>query len=121
VAAVDQQAHGDVVSVYRCLGGLAWHLTAHGSVAEALRSTRRRLAYEFLHGGFGHGGAVDPDVFLTAAFGVPGGPRQRCRSRAERCIEQMIARGLVHRTGAGTLRAADRAVQVGLDAYLEER
>jgi hypothetical protein len=45
-AAADHEAYGVVVTVYRCPGGLAWHLTSRGCMSEALRSVGRRLAFE---------------------------------------------------------------------------
>ncbi|MEU4624717.1 hypothetical protein AB0G04_32685 [Actinoplanes sp. NPDC023801] len=120
-AAADEQEHGDVVSVYRCPGGLAWHLTAHGFVPEALRSVGRRVAYEFLERG-----EIDLGTFLTSTYGAHDGPGQRRRIRAERCVEQMTALHLVRPAGSpGRFVAADRAglarvVRIGMDAFLEE-
>ncbi|WP_229075106.1 hypothetical protein [Actinoplanes sp. DH11] len=114
-AAADEEAYGVAVAVYRCPGGLAWHLTAHGFIPEALRSVGRRLAYELVE----HG-SVEVAEFRTR-MGRPGSRRW---TRVERCAEQMAALGLVRREGGppGRLVAADlpglrRVVQAGLDAY----
>lgn len=101
-AAGDEQAYGQVVTVYRCPGGLAWHLTAHGFTPEALRSAGRRLAWALLTRD-----EVDPAELR---------PERRMRE----CAEQLVALGLAE--GGGRLRAVDRdglarVVQVGLDAY----
>lgn len=118
-ASTDQQRYGDAVTAYRCPGGLAWHLTAHGFTPGALRSVGRRLAFELLD----HG-ALDLDDFLERALGGRTADDRR-RQRAERCAAQMAALGLVRpaATGAGRrLVAVDepglaRVVQIGLDAY----
>jgi hypothetical protein len=108
-ASADETAYRETVTVYRCPGGLAWHLSAHGFVPEALRSVGRRLAFELAERG-----GLDLDDF--------GDPRRRVR--AARCADQMVDLGLAARE-AGHLRALDvpglrRVVQVGLDAYYEE-
>ncbi|MGK5684095.1 hypothetical protein [Actinoplanes sp. URMC 104] len=104
----DAAAYGESVTVYRCPGGLAWHLTTRGFTPEALRSTGRRLAYALLSSN-----EVDLDGF---------DPRRR--RRALECAAQMSGLGLVL-AADGVVRAVDRAglarvVQVGLDAYAEE-
>lgn len=118
-ASADQRRYGVTVAVYRCPGGLAWHLTSRGPVPEALPSVGRRLAFALLR----HG-AVDLGEFMV-------GLDARRRGRAGRCAEQMTALGLTAReesaTGtAGLLHALDRqglarVTQIGLDGYLEER
>lgn len=113
-AAADTGAFGGTVTAYRCPGGLAWHLTAHGYLPEGLRTVGRRLAHELLT----HGEAD------LAAFraGLPAGRH----ARADRCAEQLAALGAAHRTAPGRLTAADpvalrRVIQIGLDAYAQER
>jgi hypothetical protein len=121
-ASADEVAYGQVVTVYRCVGGAAWHLSAHGFVPGALKSVGRRLAYEVVDRG-----QVDLDEFV----GGVGGRNHRRGVRAERCAAQMVDLGLVERAAAGGgerrwLCARDRAglgrvVQIGLDAYAQER
>ena len=111
-AAADARSYGGEVTPYRCPGGLAWHLTAHGFTPEALPSVGRRLAFALLE----HG-EVDVDEFVSRD------PR-RAR-RVSRCAEQMTALGLARPAG-GRLLAGDRAglarvVRIGLDGYAEER
>jgi hypothetical protein len=114
-ADADARQFGEPVTVYRCPGGLAWHLTSHGFTPEALRSLGRRLAYELLRYG-----AADPDEL-----------RQRLRldprrtRRLEQCVTRMTALGLATRTPYGRLIAVDpaglkRVVQIGLDAWTGE-
>jgi hypothetical protein len=120
-AARDEQAYGETVTVYRCPGGLAWHLTTRGFVGEALPSIGRRLAWELL----GHDG-VDLDDFRTRVLRPPAGPGSRRWHRAETCARRLTDLGLARRAGPdGPLRAADpdglaRVVRIGLDAYAAE-
>ncbi len=119
-ASADELAYGQVVTVYRCVGGAAWHLSAHGFVPGALKSVGRRLAYEVLDRG-----RVELDGFV----GGVGGRDHRRGVRAERCAAQMVALGLVElrAEGGGERRwlcALDhaglaRVVQIGLDAYAQ--
>ena len=121
-AAADQRAYGVAAQVYRCPGGLAWHLTSRGFTPQALPSVGRRLAFELLASG-----EVDLDDFVARAYPRPRGPDPRRRDRAGRCAGQMAALGLVAGVGTtGRLRALDRpglarVVQIGLDAYAQER
>jgi hypothetical protein len=114
-ADADQSTYGDVITVYRCAGGLAWHLSAHGFTPGALRSTGRRLAFAL-----SEHPEVDLDDFRTRSD-------RRRWERVERCTEQLTELGLARRgAGAGSLVAVNRAgllrvVQIGLDAYAEER
>ncbi|WP_433304057.1 hypothetical protein ACQP2F_13810 [Actinoplanes sp. CA-030573] len=115
-AETDQRTYGGIVAVYRCPGGLAWHLSAHGFTPGALRSIGRRLAYELAE----HG-RIDVAEFRGR---VTGGDLRRS-ARVDRCAEQMTELGLTRRTDDG-LVAADRpgllrVVQIGLDAYARER
>ena len=122
-ADADRAVHGGVVAVYRCPGGLAWHLSAHGFTPEALRSTGRRLAYDLLE----HA-EVDLDDFRDRVLRLRTRPEGRRSARAERCAGQMAELGLVRRAAAdGSLLVAvnrpalRRVVQIGLDGYAEER
>jgi hypothetical protein len=110
-AAVDERAYQVAATVYRCPGGLAWHVTSHRLVPETLRSVGRRLAYELAE----HRRADLDDV----------GPRRR--ERAWECAAQMIRLGLARadpeacsRLIAVDLPGLRRVVQIGLDAYAEE-
>lgn len=136
VAAIDQRDFGGAIRVYRCPGGLAWHLTAHGFTPEALRSVGRRLAYELLE----HG-EVSVDEFRSRALGGHGAGSRRWE-RVARCAAQMVELGLARSDlgcpgrpwpatappeieYTGRLQALDRdglarVVQVGLDAYAEQ-
>ncbi|MEU4690054.1 hypothetical protein [Actinoplanes sp. NPDC023714] len=109
-AAGDREAHGGVVTVYRCPGGLAWHLTTRGFVPEALRTVGRRLAHELL---------TREDVDLDALFD------ERRRRRAQRCVAEMAAIGLVRVEESGLVvldrEGLARVVQIGLDACRQER
>ncbi|MEU8819033.1 hypothetical protein [Actinoplanes sp. NPDC048796] len=101
-AAEDTRAYGETVTVYRCPGGLAWHLTAHGFVPEALRSAGRRVAYALLSHESLDWSSLD--------------------GRDTRAARRIVALGLASGPPPGTLRATDRAgltrvVQIGLDAY----
>ena len=117
-AAADELIYGQEMTAYRCVGGAAWHLSAHGFVPEALKSVGRRLAYEVLECG-----RVDLDEFV----GGVGGRDHRRGVRAERCAARMTALGLVEPVAGGDeqrrwLSALDpaglaRVVQIGLDAY----
>ncbi|GAA2584358.1 hypothetical protein GCM10010435_72780 [Winogradskya consettensis] len=107
-AARDQDTHGEEPAVYRCPGGLAWHLSAHGFTPEALPTVGRRLAYALLKGG-----VIKLDDFAR--------PR-----RVRQCAQQMIGLRLALPTDADGLRAGDRTglsrvVQIGLDGYAEEQ
>jgi hypothetical protein len=109
-AAADRLAYGGEVAVYRCPGGLAWHLTSRGYTPEALRSVGRRLAFALLrHGEVGLGDIRGP------------------ARHVQRCAEQLAALGLAEPvTAAGRIRAVDpvglaRVVQVGLEAFTQER
>lgn len=125
-AAADEKAHQAVVTVYRCPGGLAWHVTAHGFLPEALRSIGRRLAFELAQ----HD-EVNLDDFCAQVLRLDVRPDSRRWERVRRCAEQMTELGLVrrdagHQGALGRLVAEDmpglrRVVQVGLDAYLQER
>ena len=111
-AARDVADHGGVVTVYRCPGGLAWHLTSTGFRPASLRTVGRRLAYELLT----HE-VVDLDGFRVRD--------ERKRLRAGQCAEQMRQLGLAQAAGPNRLTAADRAglwrvIQVGLDSYAAE-
>ena len=113
-AAADGAAYGATVTVYRCPGGTAWHLTSRGFTPEALRSAGRRLAYALLADD-----EIEPLAVLTR-------PDERRERRVRQCAEQMIALGLARPGPNGSLRAEDRAgllrvVQVGLDAYAGEQ
>ena len=113
-AAADTGTYGEPVTVYRCPGGTAWHLTTRGFTPEALRSAGRRLAYALLERD-----EVDPREVLAR-------PDERRERRLRQCAEQMAGLGLVRPGTGGRLCAADRAglarvVQVGLDAYCEEQ
>lgn len=113
-AAGDAEAYGGTVTAYRCPGGLAWHLTAHGFVPEALRSVGRRLAHELAERG-----EVDPAAFRARHRIEPGSRRWR---RVDECAARLVAYGLARPTAGGHLAAVDRAglervVRVGLDGY----
>jgi hypothetical protein len=132
-AAADQDSYGDVVTVYRCPGGLAWHLTSHGFTPEALRSIGRRLAFEVLKNG-----QVDLEDFGIRALRLDRRPDPRRRQRLHRCAEQMTELGLTQPAADADADASDadadaggrlvavnraglaRVVQIGLDAYAEE-
>jgi hypothetical protein len=124
-AAADEKAYQAVVTVYRCPGGPAWHVTAHGFVPEALRSVGRRLAFELAE----HG-RVNLDDFCTQVLRLDVRPDSRRRERVRRCAEQMTGLGLVRRDAGcpealGCLVAEDvpglrRVVQVGLDGYQQD-
>ncbi|AEV87095.1 hypothetical protein ACWT_6078 [Actinoplanes sp. SE50] len=125
-AAADERAHQVPATTYRCPGGLAWHVTAHGFLPEALRSVGRRLAYELAE----HG-RVDLDDFGTRVLRLDTRPDQRQRDRVRQCAEQMAGLGLARpddgRPAPGShlvavnLPGLRRVVQVGLDAYRQER
>ncbi|MFI5937811.1 hypothetical protein [Actinoplanes sp. NPDC051494] len=107
-AARDQDTYGEEVAVYRCPGGLAWHLSAHGFTPEALPTVGRRLAYALLKGG----------VISLDDFARP--------HRVRQCARQMIGLRLALPTDDDGLRAGDcrglsRVVQIGLDGYAEEQ
>ncbi|MEV4344771.1 hypothetical protein AB0J83_09870 [Actinoplanes sp. NPDC049596] len=102
-AAADTEAYDQTVTVYRCPGGLAWHLTAHGFVPQALRSAGRRVAYALL------------THESLAWSSLP--------ARDTRAAHRIVALGLA---SADPLRAIDRpgltrVVQIGLDAYAARR
>ncbi|GIF16619.1 hypothetical protein [Actinoplanes teichomyceticus] len=119
-AAADQRAHHVAATVYRCPGGLAWHVTSRGCTPQALRSVGRRLAYELV----AHG-EVDLDEFRARVAGTD--PRRR--ARVSRCARQMTDLALTRWAPAAAgirLAATDRAglarvVQIGLDGYAAER
>lgn len=116
-AATDQAVHGGVVTVYRCPGGLAWHLSANGCTPEALPSIGRRLAFELVERG-----EVDVDDFLARVGRLD--PRRR--GRVDRCAEQMTELGLTRWAPSRRLVAENRAglarvVQIGLDGFAAER
>jgi len=125
-AAVDESRYQVATAVYRCPGGLAWHVTCHGFIPEALKSVGRRLAYELAE----HG-QVDPSDFSSRISRAKTQPDPRRQKRARQCIEQMISSGLArwatgHAETEGYLFAANvpglrRIVQVGLDAYQREQ
>lgn len=114
-AETDQRTYGGVVAVYRCPGGLAWHLSAHGFTPEALRSIGRRMAYELAERG---------EIDLEDLRGRVAGGDGRRSARVDRCAERMTGLGLARRTGGGLVAANRpgllRVVQIGLDAYAEE-
>ena len=74
----DTETYGGNVTAYRCPGGLAWHLSAHGFVPDALRSAGRRLAHELVERG-----EVD-----LAEFG------ERHRRRVDKVAARMVELGL---------------------------
>jgi hypothetical protein len=125
-AAHDEDTYGGLVTVYRCPGGLAWHLTSQGFRPEALRTVGRRLACELvLHD------EVDLDDFRRRVLRLDGRAEHRKWRRAEQCAAEMREAGLVREQrsagadGPGTLVALDsdglrRVVQIGLDGYLAE-
>ncbi|GAA4604605.1 hypothetical protein BJY16_005072 [Actinoplanes octamycinicus] len=125
-AAADERVFQEAAGVYRCPGGLAWHVTAHGFTPEALRSVGRRLAFELAE----HQ-EVDLEDFGTRVLRLGIRPDARRRERVRQCAEQMIGFGLARPdTGrpetAGRLVAEDvqglrRVVQIGLDGYRDER
>ncbi|SNY64787.1 hypothetical protein [Paractinoplanes atraurantiacus] len=105
-AAGDARTYDENVTVYRCPGGLAWHLTAHGFVPEALRSAGRRVAYALLSRESLDWTSID--------------------TRDVRAAHRIVALGLASGRPPGPLRATDRAgltrvVQIGLDAYAQPR
>lgn len=120
-AAADAGTYGGVITVYRCPGGLAWHVTSTGFLPESLRTTARRLAYELV----AHR-EVDLDDFRLRVLRLNPGDRKWRRVR--QAGTEMWQAGLVTETAdrPGVLRAADeaglrRVVQIGLDAYLAEQ
>lgn len=104
-AAADTAAYDRDCTAYRCPGGLAWHVTAHGYLPEALRSAGRRLAHALL---------THERVDL-ATFG----------DRNPRRLEEVAATLVEAGVADASMRALDRAaleriVRVGLDGWLEE-
>jgi hypothetical protein len=104
----DQDTYGEEIAVYRCPGGLAWHLSAHGFTPGALPTVGRRLAYALLRGG-----VIRLDDCAR--------PR-----RVRQCAQQMIGLRLALLTDDDGLRAGDRVglsrvVQIGLDGYAQEQ
>ncbi|MFI5837243.1 hypothetical protein ACIA5A_26570 [Micromonospora sp. NPDC051300] len=121
-AATDQGSHGGLVSVYRCPGGSAWHLTAAGFVPEALRPLGRRLAHALIERG-----EIDLDAFVVEVLRGRVRPDPRRSRRMADCARQLTELGLTTTDPSGRrLSAVDRCglarvVQIGLDGYAEER